>query len=355
MVQDCDSMYSQYWHNYFSMQSSPNHVSETGEHAIMDKTAQQFSVPVGDFEACFYYKRGMAADVFSSIAYHCLPLMREYHEYTNNYTGEFPSPEAYPNLSEFVSYDGWAYVTEAIADCEVYEQCPWDDMEKLPSQRFFEANATEVEVNEARDAFLTQHGSGPTNISDCFWPFYLSMRKMIQDCDPMYSQYWHNNLDKYWLENLSETEEDALINKTAHQFSVSIDDLDACLNYKMSMEAEISFVLDDDTAKLIFKIITCIFASFGLFGNVALFIIYWKKDWKVRFNLSMMLIITWDTLFVIFQMLDAGLEFAFSSNEDLDATLERILRFMYWFTFGGTVYTTTLTAIERYLILSKNV
>ena len=108
---------------------------------------------------------------------------------------------------------------------------------------------------------------------------------------------------------------------------------------------------------LIYRVVKCIFAGIGLIANVALFVIYLKKDRKVRFNLSMLMIITWDLLFILFTLLDVKLEFTTTARlgENLDVTLGRILEFMSYFTFGGSVYTTTLTAVERHLILCKDV
>ena len=95
----------------------------------------------------------------ATIVYYCLPLLQEYSSYTTSQSTEIPSLEAYPTLIELVESYGWHIAHQDIDDCKVYEQCPWDDMEKLPTQRFFEATATEEEVSEAKKAFLTQYGS----------------------------------------------------------------------------------------------------------------------------------------------------------------------------------------------------
>ena len=119
-------------------------------------------------------------------------------------------------------------------------------------------------------------------------------------------------------------------------------------DYEMNMTNPLNTTnpieLDGDT-KLIYSVIKGIFAGIGLIANAALFVIYLKKDRKVRFNLSMLLLITWDTLFILSMLI----RFA-----TLPTPFSTIAYFLHWATFSGSVITTTLTAVERCLVLCRN-
>ena len=96
---------------------------------------------------------------------------------------------------------------------------------------------------------------------------------------------------------------------------------------------------------LIYQIVECIFAGIGLIANGALFVIYLKKDRKVRFNQSMLLLISWDTLFIVSMLIQNF------------ATLETDLSLMTLFyrgSFDASVLTTTLIALEQFMILCRN-
>ena len=111
----------------------------------------------------------------------------------------------------------------------------------------------------------------------------------------------------------------------------------------------------DATSKLPFKIVNCIISIFGLVGNLALFVIYVRKDHKVRFNSLMLLITSFDFIFLVFENVRTVIEL----TEDvkwiyMDKPIYlRIILFLYGFTFTGSVYTTILVNIERYLILCR--
>ena len=106
----------------------------------------------------------------------------------------------------------------------------------------------------------------------------------------------------------------------------------------------------DATSKLAFKIVCCIISLFGLLGNLALVVIYVRKDRKVRFNSLMLLIMTFDSFFIVCGVANMVIELTESSE---DKILVKVITFLYHFTFTGSVSTTTLVAIERYLILCK--
>ena len=100
----------------------------------------------------------------------------------------------------------------------------------------------------------------------------------------------------------------------------------------------------DDRAKSAFKIGTYISAILGLLGNLALFYTYWKKNRKVRFNILMLMIATFDLVYLV-------VELVAYSTEDTFEQYNGITGFIYNFTFACSVYTTALTVIERFLIL----
>ena len=106
----------------------------------------------------------------------------------------------------------------------------------------------------------------------------------------------------------------------------------------------------DAPSKLPFKIVCCIISIFGLLGNLALFGIYVRKDRKVRFNSLMLLITSFDFFFIVCGVAKVVIGLTESSE---DKILVKVIIFLYQFTFTGSVYTTTLVAIERYLILCK--
>ena len=100
----------------------------------------------------------------------------------------------------------------------------------------------------------------------------------------------------------------------------------------------------DDQTKSAFKIVTYIIAVFGLLGNLALFYTYWKKNRKVRFNVLMLMITTFDLAYLVVELV------AYSTEDTFDR-FYGITAFIYDFTFACSVYTTALTVIERFLIL----
>ena len=96
----------------------------------------------------------------------------------------------------------------------------------------------------------------------------------------------------------------------------------------------------------IYLIVKSIFAGIGLIANAVLFVIYLKKDRKLRFNQSMLLLITWDTLFILTTLIENfAKETEFSYG---------ILEFFSRSTFSGSVFTTTIIALERFMILCRN-
>ena len=100
----------------------------------------------------------------------------------------------------------------------------------------------------------------------------------------------------------------------------------------------------DEEVKNPFKYITYIIAGFGLAGDLALFYTYWKKDLKCRFNILMLQVASFDFAYLIVEIVATSLDSDFNMYR-------RISGFLYHFTFGGSVYTTALMAIERFMIL----
>ena len=93
-------------------------------------------------------------------------------------------------------------------------------------------------------------------------------------------------------------------NEIAGQSTVSVEDIVGCLKYKATSadannQLYKSLSTLDSTSKLAFKIVSYIISIFGLVGNLALFVIYVRKDRKVRFNSLMLLITSFDFFFIV--------------------------------------------------------
>ena len=97
-----------------------------------------------------------------------------------------------------------------------------------------------------------------------------------------------------------------------------------------------------------------IIATFGLFGNIALLVTYFRKDRKIRFNNLMMLIGAFDVLFVLLALVGATSNLAFTiTPTSITNQLRKWYNFTSLWSFSGSVYVTALIAIERYLAICK--
>ena len=184
----------------------------------------------------------------------------------------------------------------------------------------------------------------------------------MQDCDSMFTKFkkaMQELGEKSGINamaNISETFVLDFLNQNGGASKVSLEDFSRCLSHKATfMDAKNqlfkSLSTVDATSKLAFKIVSCIISIFGLVGNLAMFVIYFRKDRKVRFNSLMLLITSFDFFFIVFGMVQLAIHLTESGEDQL--TLAKIVQFLYSFTFTGSVYTTTLVVIERYLILCK--
>ena len=206
-----------------------------------------------------------------------------------------------------------------------------------------EPDASESEITRVKETYLTQHGSEAQNIEDCFTPLVLEMQKEGKDCKSICTRYYQEQFEKY--ETYAEAEADGFLTDFSEEAGASSEYLSGCIAY---ITSDVTNTLQnlgnlDATSKLPFQIVTCIISIFGLVGNLALFVIYVRKDQKIRFNTLMLLITSFDFFYNVIGIAE------FFENE----TLEWLILFLYGFTITGSVWATTLVTIERYLILCK--
>ena len=280
---------------------------------------------------------GELAPVFYWIFY-CLPLFQEFSAFQdqNGSIGNSVSVDLYPNLNSSVEEYGWQETINEIEAYEDYRQCPWDNLETL------EPNASESEITRAKETYLTQHGSEAQNIEDCFTPLVLEMQKEGKDCKSICTRYYQEQFEKY--ETYAEAEADGFLTDFSEKAGVSSEYLSDCIDY-ISITFDRNNTLQNlgNLDELPFQIVTCIISIVGLVGNLALFVIYVRKDQKIRFNTLMLLITSFDFFYNVIGIAE------FFENE----TLEWLILFLYGFTITGSVWATTLVTIERYLLLCK--
>ena len=288
----------------------------------------------------------------------CLPLLKEFSALQNeNGILSNVSPDTYPNLNASME-EGSELTSNRIKACLDFKKCPWDNFETLPSQAFLEPDASQSEIARAKETYLAKYGSGSQNIDDCFKPLVLTMRKEDKDCSSMFSNHKKEYLNKFGVRlDVPQTEMMQFLIHFTEKEGVTIDFYLKCRHYLLNTNKETyeSMMPLDVTSKLPFKIVNCIISIFGLVGNLALFVIYVRKDQKVRFNSLMLLITSFDFIFLVFQNVRTVIEL----TEDVKwiymnkPIYLRIILFLYGFTFTGSVYTTILVNIERYLILCR--
>ena len=321
------------------------------------------------FGVCIHnYKTSTATiQMTARIVYKCLPILQDYIAFQNE-SLKYPSLEEdfYNHIS--YKYQFWWMNKNMIDVCKDYGQCPWSKLETIPSQDFFDPKASQSEVTRAKETYLALHGEGSQTIDACFTSLVLSMRKKMQDCNSMFTKF-KKAIQESGMKafvNTSETNSETFgldfWNQIGGASKVSPEDFGGCLSYKETfMDAKNqlfkSLSTVDATSKLAFKIVSCIISIFGLVGNLAMFVIYFRKDRKVRFNSLMLLITSFDFFFIVFGMVQVAIHLT-ESGEDQPTlahrgSLAKIVQFLYSFTFTGSVYTTTLVVIERYLILCK--
>ena len=289
----------------------------------------------------------------STVLFICLPVLQEFSALENENGNIYKVPsETYPYLNATMEH-GWNVTSTMIKACKDYQKCPWNNLETLPSQAFLEPDASLSEITRAKETYLTQYSLGSQNIDDCFTSLILSMWKESKNCKSIYSVYYTEFLNKFgFRKDIPQTESTSFVMDFTKKTRVTGDYLQQCVTYMSNHEESYTSLASlDATSKLAFKIVCCIISIFGLLGNLALFVIYVRKDRKVRFNFLMLMIATYDFFFIFFGVVKVIIELTVSSEDQ--PIFFKIVAFLYYFTFTGSVYTTTLVAIERYLILCK--
>ena len=221
--------------------------------------------------------------------------------------------------------------------CKDYEQCPWDELETLPSQDFFDPKASQSVVTRAKETYFALHGEGSQTIDACFTSLVLSMKKKMQNCNtlfPKYKEAMHELSEKSSsMTEFSETDGGTfsvgIWNQIGGASKVSWEDFDGCLKYKVtSSDARnqlfTTLTTVDPISKLAFKIVSSTISIFGLLGNLALFAIYIKKDCKVRFNNLMLLIISFDFFFIICGVVKGSM-----IESSVDITIGKMVNFLF--------------------------
>ena len=99
-----------------------------------------------------------------------------------------------------------------------------------------------------------------------------------------------------------------------------------------------------------FKYITYLIACLGLPANIALFRTYQQKDLEFRFNILMLLIALFDLAYLVTEIVSLSLEYHDQFDNEFN-NYRGTLGFFYFFTFGGSAYTTALTATERFMAM----
>ena len=94
-----------------------------------------------------------------------------------------------------------------------------------------------------------------------------------------------------------------------------------------------------------FFALNCIFAAFGILGNIALCLTYFKKNRNLRFNQLMITLATFDFLCLISGIIHGGLQISDNLAE------YKVIRYIYFGFVGASVYTAIAICLERYLIL----
>ena len=112
----------------------------------------------------------------------------------------------------------------------------------------------------------------------------------------------------------------------------------------------------EKTIEIALTILITIIGIFGIFGNAALFVTFWKENRSLRFNQLMISLATFDFFYVIcdiiyqflYLIVDEGRDSLFLFHPD--PKMKVILLILYGLA-GCTVYTAVSICLERYLVL----
>ena len=124
-------------------------------------------------------------------------------------------------------------------------------------------------------------------------------------------------------------------------------------------------IKSSSTMITVFLVLTCVVVFFGLCGNMALFKAYFKKNRQIRFNILMMVLAVFDSMFllnaIVLDAINYKKEIIWNDSYHLllkrDKTLltsYKIVEFSTLFSFGGSVFTALTIALERYLMVCRN-
>ena len=100
------------------------------------------------------------------------------------------------------------------------------------------------------------------------------------------------------------------------------------------------------TAELVLCGTLISFALLGIIGNILLILTYKKKDLKTRFNSLMLLLAICDLFYLIFLSFTLVVLSFYGTVP--------VLVFLTECVFSGSVYTTTVIALERYLVFCRD-
>ena len=112
---------------------------------------------------------------------------------------------------------------------------------------------------------------------------------------------------------------------------------------------------NSNNTSIIFLALTCFIGLIGLIGNVALFHTFWKKTRQIRFNVLMLTLSVFDTLYLSMEVTSTsydhykGIIWNDMPWSDLD-TIHLILEYLRLSAFGCSVFTVVSIAAERVLV-----
>ena len=115
----------------------------------------------------------------------------------------------------------------------------------------------------------------------------------------------------------------------------------------------------------IFFYLICAVVLFGVVGNVSFFVSFYKKNRKVRFNILMLTLAIFDSIFLLTSLpLDVinfqkGILWSDTYHHKLGRqqvllNVYKTLDFISLLSFGGSVFTALTISLERYLLICRN-
>ena len=199
---------------YFNKFGSEGEIQDAQTTSFTMDFIQKEGVNVDYFGQCIDYKSSTATiQMAARIVYNCFPILQDYHAFQNKSLKSPNLEEDFYNSTSY-KYKFWWMNKNLIDACKDYEQCPWDELERLPSQDFFDPKASQSVVTRAKETYFALHGEGSQTIDACFTSLVLSMRKNMQNCKTFVSKYkkaLQEHAEKSSLKELSKTVETSTI------------------------------------------------------------------------------------------------------------------------------------------------